>query len=218
VTSLLAPRIWLGCLVDHQAGVPAPQLSPQEWAWGESLAPLRRHTYWQSRIRLRRWLAGLFSCDPLAVPLVSPPGQPPRLEDGWGWLSLSHSGDGLLMACSAEPIGVDLELGARRLAADGLMRRFFPAAEVRQLEPLALEARRQAVLTSWVLKEAAIKWRRSSLAADLPHWCLDHRAGRLTHGELGLQPDWRCGTAGRWRWAVVGGGLATMQLDRDDLP
>ena len=34
------------------------------------------------------------------VPLQSPPGEPPTLADGWGYISLSHCVDACLLAWS----------------------------------------------------------------------------------------------------------------------
>jgi 4'-phosphopantetheinyl transferase len=203
--------LWLGQL-DSAQPLPQPEeISAEEWRWCQDLAPARRRNYCHSRARLRAWLAELWTCAPLEVPLLSPPGKPPRLSGDQAFLSLSHSGDGLLLGLSAEPIGVDLEAAARPLAADALMRRFFPPAEVRQLQRLEVASRRQAVLTSWLLKEAAIKWRRSSLAAELREWQLDHGTGQLRHLRLGLEPEGRSGRLGPWGWAAVGAGVAGAQ-------
>ncbi|MGB5136224.1 MAG: 4'-phosphopantetheinyl transferase superfamily protein [Prochlorococcaceae cyanobacterium] len=127
-------------------------------------------------------------------------------------MSLSHSGSGLLLGFSAEPIGVDLESADRPVAAAALMRRWFPPEEVAQLCHLEPEPLRSAVLTSWVLKEAAIKWRQRSLAAELARWRLDHATGQLLHCVDGVQPEARSGTAGGWRWAMVGPGAQQSSL------
>jgi 4'-phosphopantetheinyl transferase len=201
-----APLLWLGPL-DPGGPLLQAALSTEEWGWSEALAPARRRHYCCSRYRLRTWLAQLWHCPPQAVPLHSPPGQPPRLIGEQAFISLSHSGDGLLLGCSAAPIGVDLEAAARPLAAEALMRRFFPPEEVRQLLGLPEGPRREAVLTSWLLKEAAIKWHRSSLAAELGAWQLDHGTGQLRQLRLGLEPEGRSGRRGAWGWATVGAGV-----------
>ncbi len=208
--------LWLGQL---DSGQPLPQgleITADEWSWSRDLAPARRRQYCHSRAVLRAWLAQVWTCAPLAVPLHSPPGQPPRLSGDQAFISLSHSGDGLLLGLSAEPIGVDLEAAARPLAADALMRRFFPPAEVRQLQGLEGASRRQAVLTSWMLKEAAIKWRRSSLAAELAEWRLDHGTGQLHQLRLGLEPEGCSGRMGPWGWAAVGVGVARARWIQGD--
>lgn len=211
------PRLWLGPLCPAQAdtGPAAAALSPlsaAERAWGEALPPARCRVYWQSRLQLRRWLALELGCEAAAVPLHSPPGRAPLLGDGLGWLSLSHSGDGLLLGLAAAPIGVDLEPADRPLAAGALMRRFFPPGEVAQLGHLAASEQRRAVLTSWVLKEAAIKWQRGTLAGDLAAWQFNHDTGRLHHRHDRLQPPGRSAEIGPWRWAAVGAEVEHLQI------
>ena len=186
-------------------------LSAQEIAWGEALPALRRRPYWRSRGALRQGLAQVLQLAPAAVPLHSPPGAPPQLPQGLGWLSLSHGGEAALLAWSSQPVGVDLERADRPFAAAAVMQRFFAAAEQRQLQPLAGEALRQAVLRSWICKEAAIKWRRRSLAAELSAWWLDHGSGTLCHGGDGtvvtpIEGDWE-----GWCWAWVGAGAERVQ-------
>lgn len=203
-----APRLWLGPF----QGACASSLSAQEQAWGRQLPPLPRRRYWQSRSTLRQWLAGVLGCGPAVVPLYSPPGRPPQLLEGAGWVSLSHSGAGLLLGFSAAPIGVDLEPADRPVAA-ALMGRCFPPQEVAQLQALGLEQRRAAVLTSWVLKEAAIKWRRRSLASELSCWQLDHASGRLCHCQDGMRPECLTGVAVGWRWGGVGAGMQRAGLE-----
>lgn len=207
-SALQRPQLWLGPL----RGACASLLQPQELAWGRALPPLQRRRYWQSRAALRRWLASLLGCAAEAVPLHSPPGAPPRLADDQLWISLSHSGDGLLLGASRWPIGVDLEWAERPLAAAPLMRRFFPPQEVRQLELLPAAALPAAVLTSWVLKEAAIKSRRGTLAGELACWGWDHQHKRLCDQRDGSSPEARWGACDGWLWAAVGQGAAAAEL------
>lgn len=178
-------------------------LSAQELVWGEALAPAGRRRYWQSRAAMRQVLAAALDCTPQAVPLRSPPGQPPDLAGGW--VSLSHSGDGLLVGYAPRPIGVDLEWGHRRLDAAALMQRFFPPQEVAQLAGMAGDQLRLAVLTSWVAKEAVIKWRRRSLAQELGAWCFDHSSAGLRQLDEGLEVTPAMGSSGGWLWAAVVG-------------
>lgn len=181
-------------------------LSALERHWSNQLQPLQGLRYRQSRAALRQVLAGELRCHSSVVPLHSPPGRPPCLSGGLGCISLSHSGDGLLIGYAHQPIGVDLEPVGRSFEARGLMRRFFPAAERAQLERLEDDDLRAAVLTSWVLKEAAIKWRQRTLTAELSLWCYDHLDGRLQHQGDGVRPECRSAVTGGWRWAAVGEG------------
>jgi phosphopantetheinyl transferase len=156
-------------------------------------------------MRLR--LAAVLDLPPQQVPLHSPPGAPPRLPQGCGWVSLSHAADALLIAWSPQPVGVDLERGDRRFDARALMQRFFPEAEQRQLAALGPEPLRRAVLRSWLCKEAAIKWRQRGLAQELSSWCLEHQHGQLSHGGEGITVHPREGELDGWCWAAVGPGL-----------
>lgn len=179
-------------------------LSEQEQAWCRALSAPLRLRYATSRALVRRQLAALLGTEPRALPLHSPPGAAPRLAAGWGHLSLSHSRDQLLLAWSPWPIGVDLEAADRRLDGVTLARRFFPAAELEQLLQLPEGRRRRAVLESWVRKEAAIKWRGSSLASELRHWHWDRERGALLQLRDGLSPECFCRERAGWLCAAVG--------------
>ena len=183
-------------------------LSAQEQQWCRDLTPAVRGRYLVSRVLLRQRLGSLLGMDPAAVPLHSPPGQPPLLGSGAGFISLSHSGSGLLLAWSAQPIGVDLEWGQRPLLAEALAQRFFPAQERAQIEAMPAVVRERAVLESWVCKEAAIKWRGSSLATDLRHWQWDHQQQLLRHRLDGWAPPCRVVEREGWLCAAVGLAVA----------
>ncbi|MEB3263347.1 MAG: 4'-phosphopantetheinyl transferase superfamily protein [Synechococcus sp.] len=207
-----APCLWLSPL---EAGATAREvLSAQERLWAEALPPAVALRYRSSRALLRLQLAEQLEMEAAAVPLHAPPGQPPRLEDGRGWVSLSHCPGALLTAWSPWPIGVDLEELDRPLVPLPLLRRHFPLPEQRELlqgpwaeDPALL---RRAVLRSWVHKEAAIKWRGRSLAGELRHWCFGHAQGRLHQlQDHAAPPCWsrRCGP---WLLAAVGEGVAEL--------
>lgn len=202
--SVQPPQLWLAPLWGADLG----SLSALERAWGDGLPQGQRQRYWHSRAALRQQLAAVLGLGPAQVPLRSPPGQPPRLDGGVGWISLSHSGEGLLIGYSSQPIGVDLEPADRPLEAAALMGRFYPLDEQARLQRLTGEGLRQVVLTSWVLKEAAIKWRQRSLADELSQWCYDDSSGRLQHLGDGVQPECCSAVHIGWRWAAVGAGCA----------
>ena len=194
------PCFWLEPLPLQQPAC----LSAAEQQWCAALPLLQQPRYSSSRSQLRRHLAALWACEPEAVPLHSPPGQVPRLAEGHGFVSISHSQQQLLTAWSPWPIGVDLEWEQRPLQAEPLARRFFPPQEWQRLAALEPPLRRQAVLESWVRKEAAIKWRGTGIAQDLRHWCWDSHREALIHLQQGWQPTsicrreqgWLCGLAG----------------------
>ena len=175
-----------------------------ERRWCAELPPGQRYRYGASRQLLRQQLADLLAMPVQQVPLRSPPGAPPELAPGFGHVSLSHSGDQLLTAWSPEPIGVDLEWSQRALATERLARRFFPPVEASRLLELPPEQGRRAFLESWVRKEAAIKWQRTSLGRDLHHWCWDEVTQTLEHQRLGCRPPSLCVERNGWLCAAVG--------------
>jgi len=179
-------------------------VSEHEQACSLRLPQSQRQRYLLSRGWLRRQLAMLWQLPPLAVPLHSPPGEPPLLAGGFGFVSLSHSREQLLLAWSPWPIGVDLEWQARQIQAEGLASRFFPPQEWQRLQSLDPAERMEMVLESWVRKEAAIKWQRSSLASDLRHWCWNANLQQLQHLQQGWQPACLTQVRNGWLCAVVG--------------
>ena len=168
------------------------------------MPPAVQHRYRTSRHLLRARLSTCLGLPAEAVPLHSPPGEAPCLAEGYGAVSLSHSRDQLLLSWSPWRIGVDLEWQQRRIAAELLARRFFPPQEWQQLQSQAPPEREALVLESWVRKEAAIKWQRSSLATDLRHWhwCVERQ--RLEHLLEGWQPPSVCVRRNGWLCGVVG--------------
>ena len=151
-------------------------------------------------------------CDPLEIPLKADPGEPPLLADGWGWISISHTRDALLLGWSSQRIGVDLERHDRSFAAEALCRRFFCADDRDALLRLAAAERRPAVLQHWIAKEAAIKWQWGKLATDLDQWSLSETIGMVVHRSLGLRLQVRHDSVGDWYLAVVGADFGPGQL------
>ena len=197
---LQVPHLWLVSMESAQPRVN----TVRERGWSEGLPPALQQRYLLSRSLLRQRLATLLQLPAHAVPLHSPPGEPPTLLGCYGHVSLSHSGRQLLLAWSPLPIGVDLEWEGRSLQPASLARRFFPPGEWQQLQAMDQADLRAAVLGSWVRKEAAIKWQQSSLAQELRHWFWDHERERLLHLQQGWQPESCCRCRDGWLCAVVG--------------
>ena len=173
-------------------------LSEQEQVWSRALSDARRAQFTWSRLWMRGLLASLLRVSPAALPLVAPPGEPPRLADGWGFVSLSHCRDALVVAWAPWRIGVDLERTDRALPSTALVKRFFCADERDALLQMDATVQRQSVLQHWLLKEAAIKWQRGSLGRDLRAWCCGAECSVVTHRTDGVvlraqswrQADW----------------------------
>ena len=93
---------------------------------------------------------------------VTTPSGKPRLDPAAGWsdlrFSLSHTRG--MVACAVAPaleVGVDVEPLTRLPDVEGLARTIFSAREAASLETMAEEARSEAFLRLWTLKEAYLK-------------------------------------------------------------
>ena len=190
-------------------------VSEQERVWAAELGASRAQQFLVSRHWMRSCLAELHGVAPRQVPLQAPPGAPPRLLDGWGYVSLSHCADACLLGWSQQPIGVDLERADRKLqAAAAFMRRFFTESEQSQLRHLDGDQLRQQVLDRWLVKEAAIKWQQGSLAQDLCFWEVSSTLCGASHRALDLTVAAQLRSQGEWRFGVV---VADKKLLRDCL-
>ena len=190
--------MWLG-----PASATDPCVSDQEQAWACNLSQTRQRRFLGSRSWMRSCLSDLWGVPAQDIPLNAPPGKPPVLHSGWGFVSLSHSKGSALMAWSSAPVGVDLERLDRPFASEALMSRYYAASEQRRLRGLPHQAFHQAVLKYWLIKEAAIKWQRGSLAQDLSHWVVAADELSASHRGRGLQIAVHCRQLGPWGLAIV---------------
>ena len=152
---------------------------------------------------MRSCLSDLWGVPAQDIPLHAPPGNPPALHSGWGFVSLSHSKGSALMAWSSAPVGVDLERLDRPFASDALMSRYYASSEQRRLRSLPKHAFHQAVLEHWLIKEAAIKWQQGSLAQDLTHWVVAADGLSASHQDRAVQVAAHCRQLGPWGMAIV---------------
>ena len=182
---------------------PLLPISPEEEQWAGRLSARRSRQFRQSRGYVRDALADLWQVSALEIPLQAPPGKPPELANGWGYISFSHCEDALLVGWSPQRVGVDLERSDRPIAAELLARRYFCADDQAALCHLRGAALRDAVLEQWLSKEAAIKWQRGSLAADLIHWRCGVDSAFAVHELLGHQVDVHRIHHNIWSMAVV---------------
>jgi len=100
---------------------------------------------------LRQLLAVHLGTDLCAITLVERENLPPAVADSPLQVSLSHAGDWVAAACSAAPIGIDLEPRAPRPALDRLQHLLLNPDEATD------SVDNDALLQRWVLKEALIK-------------------------------------------------------------
>ncbi len=145
---------------------------------------LRSRQFLHSRGYVRHALSCLWNVPPLDIPLQAHPSSPPELANGWGYISFSHCSDALLVGWSPWQLGVDLERSDRSFAAANLARRFFDEELQEVIKSLDSQALRLAVLEQWLVKEAAVKWQKGTLAEDLRHWRFDLGSSSACHDLL----------------------------------
>ena len=149
------------------------QLKPisfQEIKWKKNMSHSRSFQYEHSRGYVRQALSEVLEIPPLDIPIISPPGLPPKLPSDMGYLSFSHCREGLLIGWSLKNIGVDIESAGRFFESKKILNKFFGYNEKKSLEDLDNEDFNSEVLKLWVRKEAAIKWQKGSIFKDLSKW------------------------------------------------
>jgi 4'-phosphopantetheinyl transferase len=118
---------------------------------------------------LRTVLATYLNVEPEAVPLTRTPTGKPQLASMRGpAFSLAHTGDLAVVAVTARPaVGVDIELAGRR-AAERTIRRALTDDERRAIDALdSPDARAEAFLRHWTVKEAYVKALGTGLSTGL---------------------------------------------------
>ena len=154
-------------------------ISSQEIAWKEKLPLNKSIQYQHSRGYVRDALSHVFRMSALDIPIISPPGVPPKLPNEMGYVSFSHCTDVLLIGWSEENIGVDIERFDRVFEADKIVKKIFSRKEIGLLKDLNDKEFNAEVLKLWVRKEAAIKWQKGSIFKDLSKWILQLGSNKI---------------------------------------
>ncbi len=196
-----APRViplWL-----FSTNAPLRPITQQEELWASKLARQRQREYRHSRGCLRYALSDLFNVKPLEIPLIAKPGCPPQLNEGLGYVSMSHCRDALLIGWSESRIGVDIERLDRSFSAQNIATRYFSLEEQNQIFNLPIQLQTIAILEKWLIKESAIKWHYGSIAADLVHWHTNQDLDLIVNTELDVSLNSIVIRHGKWSSALV---------------
>ena len=145
-------------------------ISSQEIEWKKKLSSSRAMQYEHSRGYVREALSHILEIPAMEIPLISPPGSPPELPEGMGYVSFSHCKDVLLIGWSWHNLGVDIERSDRFFEAKKILNGFFSNNEKQSFKDLEDKELNSEVLKLWVRKEAAIKWQKGSIFSDLSKW------------------------------------------------
>ena len=164
----------------------AKLVSEYEKYLSKHLSPKRSKEFIYTRGCVREVLADFLDIEPLKVPLEAPPGKPPKLKNSLGNITFSHCKDALFIGWSDIKIGVDIERKDRNLKSASLINRFYCEEEKKELEILNQSDQRQKALKFWIIKEAAIKWQKGTIAKDLPYWLIREKQKQIYHKKLDI--------------------------------
>lgn len=158
------------CALATLSGLRADMPAPESWLGASEQArlaalgtPARRETFlagrWLARRTVQRWRGS----DRLPALDVAPSGACRVADPGGGFVSISHSGDRVVCAVAALPVGVDIERLDRPRDHLGVARAVHGTAQRQALLDLPPEQRARHFLELWTLKEAWLKARESGL-------------------------------------------------------
>jgi 4'-phosphopantetheinyl transferase len=97
--------------------------------------------------------------------------------------SLSHTNGFAACAISSTKVGIDVERINRNLEFDAIAERYFGATEIRSLNELPNDSRRERFFELWILKEAFLKAIGSGLSGPLSSCLFDLESSASVHFE-----------------------------------
>ena len=178
-------------------------ISIEEKKWVEKLPEKRGWIYHFSRGCVRDVMSNITGFNPLEIPLKADPGKPPVLAKGWGYISISHCSDALLIGWSKEKIGVDIERKDRNFRSQKLSKRFFSKFENLEIENLTTSQAKEQILKRWVVKEAAIKLQSEKISTNLKKWIWKNNSSFAYHEQLGYKVQISNHYYDKWTYAIA---------------
>ena len=161
------------------------------------LPNMRAKIFLESRAYIRQSLAALFELNPLEIPLIANPGQPPLLPKGMGNISLSHCKDAMIVAWHEKRIGIDIERIDRNFNYKRLAKKYFTKTNKFLING---SLNKKMILNHWCALEAAIKWNNGKLAKEISEWQYFESKKKLIHKKKNL--DLRCVQINFYQWTI----------------
>ena len=144
----------------------------------------RANIFLESRAYIRQCLGNLFNINPLEVPIIANPGEPPELPKGMGHCSFSHCNDAIILVWHEKKIGIDIERLDRDFNYAKLAKKYFFKSNSSNTTS---ESYKNSILNQWCAVEAAIKWDHGKLAEDIKEWQYSENAKMLFHKKKKLE-------------------------------
>ena len=146
------------------------------------LTKKRANIFLESRACIRKSLGNLFNINPLEIPIVANPGEPPQLPKEMGNISFSHCDDAIILAWHEKKIGIDIERIDRDFNYEKLAKKYFLTSNKTNNK-----LSKKTILNQWCAVEAAIKWDHGKLAKDIKEWQYFETEKKLFHTKKKLK-------------------------------
>ena len=172
------PKIWF-----HEIKGVQDVATLKELEISSKLSKKRRDIFLESRAYIRQSLGTLFNLNPLDIPLIANPGEPPVLPKGMGYLSFSHCSDAIIIVWHEKKIGIDIERIDRDFNYAKLAKKYFFKSNNFNNSS---EINKNSILNQWCATEAAIKWNHGKLAEDIREWQYSEKNKTLFHKQKKL--------------------------------
>ena len=152
-------------------------ISETEQEYSNDLSEKRRDLYIYSRTCMRNALSQVFSLKPIDIPLDAPPSKPPLLPKDYGFVSLSHCVDGIVVGWSRNNIGVDIERRDRKVKLNLISNKIFTSKEFKFFSGInGYKEKSIKFLEYWVIKESLIKREKDSISKSINKWNWDYNS------------------------------------------
>ena len=173
------PKIWF-----HEIKGVQDVATLKELEIAKKLSRHRANIFLESRAYIRQCLGNLFNLNPLEVPIIANPGEPPELPKGMGYCSFSHCNDAIILVWHEKKIGIDIERLDRDFNYAKLAKKYFFKSNSSNTTS---ESFKNTILNQWCAVEAAIKWDHGKLAEDIKEWQYSENDKILFHKKKKLK-------------------------------
>ena len=173
------PKIWF-----HKIKGVQDVATPKELELANKLSRQRANIFLESRAYIRKSLGTFFNLNPLEMPIIANPGEPPELPSGMGHFSFSHCCDAIILIWHEKKIGIDIERLDRDFNYAQLAKKYFFNSNRSNNNA---ELYKKSILNQWCTVEAAIKWDHGKLAKDIKEWQYSENEKTLFHKKKKLK-------------------------------
>ncbi|MDC3093746.1 4'-phosphopantetheinyl transferase superfamily protein [Prochlorococcus sp. AH-716-M10] len=189
------PKIWF-----HEIKGVQDVATKKELEIANKLSRQRANIFLESRAYIRQCLGNLFNLNPLEIPIIANPGEPPKLPKGMGHCSFSHCNDAIILVWHEKKIGIDIERLDRDFDYTKLAKKYFFKSNSHSNKS---ELYKHSILNQWCAIEAAIKWDHGKLAKDIKEWQYSENDKILFHKKKKLKLQFKQFNLYKWTISVA---------------